>query len=110
MVADPWVRLGPAARWQEGRGQAFEIRGREIAVFRVGERFFALDHRCPHRGGPLALGQIEDGILSCPWHGWRFELDGGRSAVNPTLAVECFPAETRDGEVWVRIGPPKGER
>jgi len=108
MVHDAWVRLGPCSLWEEGSGRPFDVRGRELAVFRVGERYFSLDHRCPHRGGPLALGSVCEGVVTCPWHEWRFELATGRSLVNPKLQVGCYPTEVREGQVWVRLEPGLG--
>ena len=46
------------------------VDGRHVAVFRLGDEFFALDNMCLHRGGPLCDGSIENNIVTCPWHGW----------------------------------------
>lgn len=66
--------------------------GRIIALIRVGEEVFAIDGICPHQGGPLAEGEKEGCVITCPWHGWRFDLrDGrcltGRNLAHPTYAV-----------------------
>lgn len=61
------------------RGVALEIGRTSVALFRVGDELHALDDMCPHSGGPLSEGPLEDGCVSCPWHGARFELASGRS-------------------------------
>ncbi len=62
-----------------GRGVALEVGRTSVALFRNGDQVHALDDMCPHSGGPLSEGALEDGCVSCPWHGARFELSSGRS-------------------------------
>ncbi|HEX9639073.1 MAG TPA: Rieske 2Fe-2S domain-containing protein [Acidobacteriota bacterium] len=104
-MIDGWVRLGPCSLWDPSSGRPFDVRGRELAVFRTEAGFYALQHRCPHRGGPLALGMVCDGAVTCPWHEWRFELKSGQSLVNPKLRIRTYPTEVRGDEVWVRLDP-----
>lgn len=52
--------------------------GLEIALFKINGEIFALDNRCPHMGGPLGEGEIEDCTLTCPWHGWQFDPKTGK--------------------------------
>lgn len=61
-----------------GQMKAYRHSGREILVARVGDRFFAADNRCPHFGGDLAGGKLEDTVVTCPRHGSRFDLRDGR--------------------------------
>ncbi len=63
----------------QGHGAAHEVGRVSVALFRDGENVHALDDMCPHSGGPLSEGAVEDGCVSCPWHGARFELSSGRS-------------------------------
>jgi nitrite reductase/ring-hydroxylating ferredoxin subunit len=99
-----------------GRPVSIEIAGRRIVVMRDGGQAYALDDRCPHRGVPLSLGSQEfPGTLSCPYHGWTFDLgsgqlcavitDGPESPLCGKLAVRRFPVAERLGLVWVFIGP-----
>lgn len=57
--------------------------GRSIALFRTEAGFFAIDNDCCHRGGPLGDGFVEGSIVTCPWHGWRFDFTSGQSPDNP---------------------------
>ena len=59
--------------------------GREVAVINHGGKYYAVENRCPHMGGPLGLGQVKNGIITCPWHRFRFELETGRSVTNPAM-------------------------
>ncbi len=67
-------------------------------------QYGALDNRCPHQGGPLGEGSIENGLLRCPWHGWDYDPITGK-APGYDDGVETFEVETRDDGVYV--GMPK---
>src|SRR5271167_3601419 len=74
---------------------------RPILVVYDRGRVFALDNRCPHMGFPLDRGTVKDGILTCHWHHARFDLASGGTFDFWADDVRAFPAQTRDGEVWV---------
>jgi nitrite reductase (NADH) small subunit len=61
----------------------------------------ALDNSCPHIGGPIVDGAIDDGCVLCPWHGWRFVLETGRhrTVFGDLPGIESYPARVVDGEV-----------
>ena len=58
-------------------GRSVTVAGRRVAVFRTAEGFHAIDAACPHEGGPLADGLVADSCVTCPLHGWRFDLRTG---------------------------------
>ncbi|HEV2819369.1 MAG TPA: Rieske 2Fe-2S domain-containing protein, partial [Solirubrobacteraceae bacterium] len=69
---------------------------------RTAQGFHALDDACPHRGGPLADGLVADSCVTCPLHGWRFELRSG-AALGAHPGVTPHEVLERDGELWVRL-------
>jgi nitrite reductase/ring-hydroxylating ferredoxin subunit len=75
---------------------------RPILVIYERGRVFALDNRCPHMGFPLERGSAEDGILTCHWHHARFDLESGCTFDLWADDVPTFPAEVRNGDVWVK--------
>lgn len=85
------------------RGRVVVAGGREIALFRQGERVFALGNECVHTGGPLGEGEVEDGCAVCPWHGWRYVLETGASPLNPLVRVPTYRAWVEDGVVKVEV-------
>ena len=87
----------------EGRAFGVEVDGLRIAIFRDGESFHALQGRCPHANGPMALGWIEDGEAVCPLHRWHFRLDSGRCTTVRGNTLHRFRCEVRAGEVWVAV-------
>ena len=98
-----WVHIGRFDEIADGRGRRVEILGLHLAVFRAGEAVVALSDRCPHAGGFLGDGWIEDGEVVCPLHRWRFRLRDGRCSTIQGEGVHRFPAELKGEDVWVYV-------
>ena len=81
--------------------------GHAIAVFPLGDRFAAVDNRCPHMGFPLDRGTVSNGILTCHWHHARFDLSSGGTFDPFADDVRAFPVTVADGQVWVDPSPPE---
>ncbi len=91
----------------EGRGRAFAVAGRMVAVFRVGDGLQAIDDFCPHMGASLGDGWVEDGCVACPWHAWRFRLSDGAWLDNPKIKTQVFPVRLVGERVEVEIDWPE---
>ena len=99
------ARCGPAAEIPPGASKVVEINEHVVAIFNLGGEFYAIDNVCPHQGGPLGEGYLEDtGVVSCPWHAWNFNIRTGLSPIDPDVKVSCYPVRVEDGEVIVQIG------
>ena len=92
-----------------GKSAIIEVGGKEIALFNYKGNFYAIDNTCPHRGAPLGEGRVEEGILICPNHEWRFELKSGWCPQNPELSTEVYPIKVHDEKIYVRLEKPKVE-
>lgn len=79
------------------------VEGRIIALFRVGDAILALDGICPHAGGPLGQGRLEGCIVTCPWHGWQFDVTTGTHCLTPRIRQNQYPVRVSGGEVQVEI-------
>lgn len=79
---------------------------KDIAVFRVGTDYFAIDDCCPHAGASLSGGHVEGGIVTCPWHAWRFRLADGAWADNPRVKTGCYAVRIAGGMVSVEVPDP----
>src|SRR5690348_6451808 len=79
MSSDGWHRVDPVDVPDDGRVRSVVVDGRTVALARCGLRLGALDNACPHQGGPLGEGSIENGWLRCPWHGYDYDPLTGRS-------------------------------
>lgn len=93
----------------EAEGRVVCVAGQWLAMFRQGGNAFAIDNACPHMAGPLGSGSCEDGVVTCPIHGWRFDIRSGVSTTNPNVRVARFDTRIRDGRVWVRIAASDAE-
>ena len=89
-----------------GKSAIIEVGDKEIALFNYKGNFYAIDNTCPHRGAPLGEGRIEEGILICPNHEWRFELKSGWCPQNPELSAEVYPIKVSDEKIYVRLEKP----
>ncbi len=88
---------------EEGRVTTGTAGHRLLALTRFNGTFSALDNRCPHQGGPLGEGSIENGCLRCPWHGWEFDPITGKSPGGFDDGVEVFPVEERADGLYVGL-------
>ncbi|MFT3916322.1 MAG: nitrite reductase (NAD(P)H) small subunit [Anaeromyxobacteraceae bacterium] len=96
-------RVARASDLPEQVGWCVEVEGRELALFRQGERVFALDNVCPHRGAALAWGEVRAGVVYCPLHAWPFEVETGRCPEFPGVAVDAYPVTIEGGDVFVEL-------
>jgi nitrite reductase (NADH) small subunit/3-phenylpropionate/trans-cinnamate dioxygenase ferredoxin subunit len=87
----------------EGEGRTVAVGNKLIAVFRTGGQYFAIDDVCPHMGASLSGGYVEGGIVTCPWHAWRFRLADGAWADNPRIKIGCFLVRVVGEEVQVEV-------
>jgi nitrite reductase/ring-hydroxylating ferredoxin subunit len=87
-----WTSLCELSELTEGQGKYVEIDGFRLGVFLDGGKVSVLDDRCPHAGGSLSAGPIEDGCALCPRHYWAFHLNTGELRGSPHVAVSAYPS------------------
>lgn len=88
---------------QEGAAKVVEVDGKPIALFNVHGKFFAMDNTCAHRGGPLGEGMIDDNIVTCPWHGWQWDVTCGKSLFNPNVTLKTYPVVVEASEIKIDV-------
>ncbi|MFM8707862.1 MAG: Rieske (2Fe-2S) protein [Planctomycetia bacterium] len=103
----PFTAVAKAGAIPAGQGRVFEVSGRLVAVFFDGAHYSAIDDLCPHLGASLGSGPLVDGVVTCPWHAWRFRLDDGAWCDNPRLRVDVFEVRVVNDIVEVRVPPAK---
>jgi nitrite reductase (NADH) small subunit/3-phenylpropionate/trans-cinnamate dioxygenase ferredoxin subunit len=86
----------------DGEGMTVTVGNKLIAVFREAGQFFAIDDVCPHMGASLSGGYLQEGIVTCPWHAWRFRLKDGAWADNPKIKIGCYPVRVEGDNVQVQ--------
>src|SRR5262245_20893279 len=106
MTADGWHRVDPVDVPDEGRVRSVVVDGRTVALARCGRTLGALDNRCPHQGGPLGEGSIENGWLRCPWHGYDYDPITGQPPEGFSDKVTAYEVQERPDGVYVRLPEP----
>jgi nitrite reductase/ring-hydroxylating ferredoxin subunit len=96
-----WLRVPLADLDSEGR-TVVETEREEIAVFLADGHAHAVANTCPHEGNPLVEGDLLGHTLTCAYHSWKFDLETGACLFGEE-PVRLFPAEVRDGEIWIEV-------
>jgi nitrite reductase/ring-hydroxylating ferredoxin subunit len=87
----------------EGGRKILKVDGLSIGVFHHEGGWYALRNSCLHRGGPVATGELQDGILTCPLHGYQYCVTNGELLTDSSAHLEMYPVEVRDGQVHLNI-------
>jgi len=98
-----WHKVAELDDLPDGRVRTVNTGTRSLALTRVGDRYGALDNHCPHQGGPLGEGSIEQGMLRCPWHGYDYDPLTGTPPAGFSDAPACFPVEVRADGIYVGL-------
>jgi nitrite reductase (NADH) small subunit len=98
-----WTRIAAVDDCPPGEARELLVEDRVIALFQVDGRFYALDGICPHQGGPLGRGTLCGGIVTCPWHGWQFDVTTGRHQAKGALQQSSFPVKVEGQDIFVAV-------
>lgn len=107
----PEQTMGPSGRFKvadpgeiaDGGAKIVNIAGRTVAVFRVKDQYYAIANNCLHRGGPLGEGEVRNYEVTCPWHGWKYNLLDGAFSLIPTLKVKTYTVGHGPEGVFIEI-------
>jgi len=86
-------------------GQCTEVAvdGKPVALFNVGGAIYATSNVCLHRGGPLGQGFLSEGVVTCPWHAWSWDVVTGENTANSALKVAIYPVKVEEGQILVKV-------
>lgn len=98
-----FVKLAAVDQLPPGASLEIEHAGRIYALFNVAGEISAIDGICPHQGGPLADGSIEDGCVTCPWHGWQFDLKTGATPIGTKIRQTVFEVKIEGDAILVAV-------
>ena len=98
-----FVRVAAVDDVSPGSGKVVQAGGRLLALFNVDGAFYALENTCLHRGGPVGEGDLEGVVVTCPWHGFQYDVTTGRNVFDPEVGLETFPVRVSDGAVEVAV-------
>lgn len=99
-----FVRAAKTNEITPGTIREFQVEGKAIAVANFAGKFYAINNTCLHRGGPLGQGELNGKLVTCPWHGWQYDVTSGKVAQNLAVGVDCYNLEVRGEDVFIDIG------
>jgi nitrite reductase (NADH) small subunit len=98
-----WHTIAKTSELLPGSAREFIAEGRIIALFNVDGSFYALDGLCPHQGGPLGKGHLAGCVVTCPWHGFQFDVTTGQHQTSRSLVHPSYPVRVVGDDVQVQI-------
>ncbi|MCX7397207.1 MAG: Rieske (2Fe-2S) protein [Planctomycetales bacterium] len=93
--------LADAATIVPGQSAEVVADGRIFAVYNVDGVFHVIDGICPHAGGPLGKGTLRGNIVTCPWHGWQFNVSSGQHCLNQRICQTAYAVRIENGRVII---------
>ncbi len=97
------IRIAGTTDVTPGSGMVVEVNEKAIAVFNLDGTFYAIDNTCLHRGGPLGEGDVEGDVVTCPWHGWQYNVKTGGCVNNPSAKVTSYEVTIEGTDIKVRL-------
>lgn len=101
-----WYRVAGLEEIPEGSVKQVSAGNKIVALTRIEGKYAALDNKCPHQGGPLGEGTVEENVLRCPWHGWSFHPQTGRGLDGHSDGVAKYECEVREDGIYVAVPEP----
>ena len=97
------IEIGKKEEFQEDTGTLIEKEGKQIAVFNKNGKLFAIDHVCLHKGGPLAEGFVDDNTVTCPWHGWQYNIETGECLTSQGMKLNAYKIFEENEKVFLEL-------
>ena len=98
-----FVTVARADELAPGEVRRVQAGEEEIALARIGDEFYAVQGACLHLQGPLEDGRLEDHVLTCPWHGWQYDLRTGKNEFDLAIQLRTYDVRVENGEVRVAV-------
>jgi len=96
-----FIRVAKTNEVPPGAVREFHADGKVVAVFNVSGKLYAIDNTCLHRGGPLGQGVLEGEVVTCPWHGWQYNVTSGESVFNEAIKVQTYEVKIEGEDIFV---------
>ena len=95
------TKVASKAEIAPGTAKVVEAGGKTIAVFNCDGTFYAIENACKHRGGPLGEGAVSGTSVTCPWHGWEYDVTSGACSMDPAIKVRTFPVTVQGEDILI---------
>src|SRR5438552_18103637 len=101
-----FVRVAKATEVPPGTGRVVVVQGFPVALFNVDGRFYATSNVCLHRGGPVGEGDLDGTIVTCPMHGWEYDVRTGANTINPAARLKTYEVRVEGDDILVGASGP----
>ena len=98
-----FVKVAKKSQIPEDTGFRVEVGGKEIALFKVAGKIYAICAVCPHQGGPLDEGGLHGDQVMCPWHGWEFSVTTGKCSFNDAFKLPVYKVREEGDNIFVEV-------
>ena len=98
-----WFPISTISELSPGAAKECVVEGRIVALFQTSEGYFAVDGICAHAGGPVADGALDGCIVTCPWHGWQYDVMTGAHCLNEQIRLESFSVKVEGESILVEL-------
>ena len=98
-----FVKVAQTSEIPAGQGKCVEVEGRRLAIFNVDGSYYAIDDVCQHQGGPLGEVELSGKIVTCPWHGWEYDVTNGINTFDTDLKQEQFQVKVDGNDILVAL-------
>ena len=98
-----WIEIAKTTDIASGTGKEFTVENRIVALFHVDGQFHAIDGICAHAGGPVGDGAVTGCLVTCPWHGWQYDVTTGAMCLNDQIRLESFPVKVEGDAIMVEL-------
>lgn len=98
-----WIKVAKSSQIRERSGFAAKVGEHKIALFRDLGNVYAVRDFCPHQGGPLSDGYVQNGCITCLYHDWKFRISDGAFVNNELLRLTVFPVKEENGEIFIDL-------
>ena len=98
-----WHKVAKTDDFAQSPVQTVELEGQSIAIFKIENKFYAIDAVCPHQGGPLGEGSVDGVVVTCPWHAWQVNMKTGQCDAMSDVCQKTFPTQIIGPDILVDI-------
>ena len=92
-------KVGQVSEILNCTGKTFNIDGKNIAIFNLDNKFFAIDNVCKHKGGSLGDGELDGNTVTCPLHGWQYNITNGECLTNPNVKLDSYDVKVDEDTI-----------
>lgn len=98
-----FVKVASLSEIVPGKGKTCTIQGKEVGVYNIDGKIYAMENNCFHQGAPLADGRLEGTIVTCPWHSWKYDVTNGRCTRDESVFMKIYPVKIEGEDIFVQM-------